>query len=56
MRRKPLLPPPKDTTTGQSKRNKGRQEFTVLTINGRVRIRRRRWHSLGEGTTTPLDS
>jgi len=27
----------------------------VLTINGRVRILRRRWHSPGEGTTTPLD-
>jgi hypothetical protein len=28
----------------------------VLTINGRVRLRRRRWHSAGEGSTTPLDS
>ena len=27
-----------------------------MTINGRVRIRRRRWHSPSEGTTTPLDS
>jgi hypothetical protein len=27
----------------------------VLTINGRVRIWRRRWHCPGEGTTTPLD-
>jgi hypothetical protein len=27
----------------------------VLTINGRVRLWRRRWHSPGEGTTTPLD-
>lgn len=27
----------------------------MLTINGRVRLRRRRWHSPGEGTTTPLD-
>jgi hypothetical protein len=27
----------------------------VLTINGRVRLLRRRWHSPGEGTTTPLD-
>lgn len=56
MRRKPLFPPPKDAETGATKRNKGRQEFTVLTINGRVRIRRRRWHSAAEGTTTPLDS
>jgi hypothetical protein len=27
----------------------------VLTINGRVRLWRRRWHSAGEGSTTPLD-
>jgi hypothetical protein len=27
----------------------------VLTINGRVRLLRRRWHSPGEGSTTPLD-
>ncbi len=26
----------------------------MLTINGRVRLWRRRWHSPGEGTTTPL--
>ena len=56
MRRKPLFPPPKDPTTGKTKRNKGRQDFTVLTINGRVRLWRRRWHSPGEGTSTPLDS
>jgi hypothetical protein len=28
----------------------------VLTVNGRVRLRRRRWHSASEGTTTPLDA
>jgi hypothetical protein len=28
----------------------------VLTVNGRVRIGRRRWHSPVEGTTTPLDA
>lgn len=27
----------------------------MQTINGRVRLSRRRWHSPGEGTTTPLD-
>jgi hypothetical protein len=56
MRRKPLFPPPKDSSTGKAKRNKGRQDFTVLTINGRVRLWRRRWHSPGEGTSTPLDA
>jgi hypothetical protein len=56
MRRKPLFPPPKDPATGRTERNKGRQDFTVLTINGRVRLWRRRWHSPDEGTTTPLDA
>jgi hypothetical protein len=56
MRQKPLFPPPKDPITSKTKRNKGRQDFTVLTINGRVRLCRRRWHSRGDGTTAPLDS
>ncbi len=55
MRRKPLFPPPKAPQTGQTQRNKGRQDFTVLTINGPVRLWRRRWYSPGEGTTTPVD-
>jgi hypothetical protein len=55
MRRKPLFPPPKDQT-GQPKRNKGRQEKSPLTINGRVTLRRIRWHSPEEGSTTPLDA
>src|SRR3954452_24442740 len=50
------FPPPKDQATGKTKRNKGRQDFTALTINGRVRLWRRRWHSPGEGSSTPLDS
>ncbi len=36
-------------------RNKGRQEYSVLTINGRVVLRRIRWHGTGEGSCTPLD-
>jgi hypothetical protein len=28
----------------------------VLSINGRVHLRRRRWHCASEGTTTPLDA
>src|SRR3954453_12305907 len=55
MRRKPLFPPPADPQTGRAKRNKGRQDFTVLTINGRVQLWRRRWYSPEEGTTAPLD-
>jgi len=46
------FPPPKDPTTGRTKRNKGRQDFTVLTINGRVQLWRLRWYSPNEGTTT----
>jgi hypothetical protein len=56
MRRKPLFPPPKDPSTGKNHHNKGRQDYTILTINGRVRLWRRRWYSPGAGTTTPLDA
>lgn len=56
MRRRPLFPPPKDQTTGKTKRNKGRQDFTVQTINGRVRLVRRRWHSADEGSASPIDA
>src|SRR4051812_25924809 len=55
MRRKPLFPPPKDRT-GRPMRNKGRQEKSTLTINGRVTLRRIRWHSPDQGSTTPLDT
>ena len=37
-------------------KNKGRQDYTILTVNGRVRLWRRRWHSSAQGTITPLDS
>ena len=55
MRRKPLFPPPEDRT-GRRKHPKGRQEKSTLTINGRVTLRRIRWHSSDEGSTTPLDA
>ena len=41
--------------THKRKHNKGRQDYTVLTVNGRVRLWRRRWHSAADGTTAPLD-
>ena len=56
MRRKPLFPPPVDPTTHKKKRHKGRQEYSVLTINGRVRLWRVRWHSPGDGSSAPLDA
>jgi len=37
-------------------KNKGRQDYTILTVNGRVRLCRRRWHAAGQGTVTPLDA
>lgn len=55
MRRKPLPPPPKDSS-GRTKRHKGRQQRSVLTANGRVVLRRVRWHSPAEGSTTPIDA
>ena len=55
MRRKPLFPPPVDATSGKKKRNKGKQPTTVLTINGRVRLRRTWWHSAGDGSEAPID-
>lgn len=54
MRRKPLFPPPK-AATGKQLRHKGRQPFSVLTVNGRVRLKRVRWYGKGEGTQTPID-
>jgi hypothetical protein len=36
-------------------RNKGRQEYSVGTINGRVCLKRIRWHGKGVGSMTPLD-
>ncbi len=50
MRRKPLFPPPISPTTGKRKRNKGKQPYTILTINGRIR-----WHCCEDGTSTLTD-
>lgn len=36
-------------------RHKGRQPQSVLTSNGRVRLRRVRWHAAPEGSVTPID-
>ncbi len=55
MRRKPLFPPPESAATGKRKRHKGRQAYSVLTINGRVRLLRVRWHCPEEGSETPID-
>jgi hypothetical protein len=36
-------------------RHKGRQRLSLLSVNGRVRLWRIRWHANGEGSLTPLD-
>ncbi len=56
MRRKPLFPPPHNLTTGQQLRNKGRQIYSLLTINGRLHLRRTRWHDREQGSETPTDA
>ena len=55
MPRKRLFPPT-DPTSGRRLDNKGREDFTVLTVNGRVTLWRRRWSSPGTGSVTPLDA
>lgn len=55
MRRKPLFPPV-DRQTGRRKQDKGSHEHDLLTVNGRVRIRRKHYHSDPEGTTTLVDA
>lgn len=54
MRRKPLFPPPQDAR-GKRKANKGRQRTTFLTIQGRISLQRRWWHSADEGSEVPAD-
>ena len=37
-------------------KHKGRQDYTIWTVHGRVRLGRRRWHSARPGTLTPRDA
>ncbi len=41
--------------TGKRKRHKGPQPYSVLTINGRIRLHRVRWHCKKEGSETLTD-
>jgi len=54
MRRKPLFPPPHNAQ-GKRLRHKGRQSRDVLTVNGRLRLRRIRWHDATQGSQAPAD-
>jgi len=40
---------------GQSRRNKGRESRSTLTINGRIDLKRTRWYADGQGSDTPVD-
>ena len=55
MPRKRLFPP-LDPQTGRRLESKGRDDHTVLTVNGRVTLCRRRWSAPGSGSLTPLDA
>jgi len=42
--------------SGKKKRHKGRQAYSVLTVNGRMALRRVRWHCPHDGSEAPLDA
>lgn len=45
-----------DSQTQRRQQNKGSSERDVLTVNGRVRLRRRHYYSRSAGTSTPVDA
>ena len=48
-------PPPAHPGTGRRLQSKGAEPFSVLTVNGRVTLSRRRYFAKGAGSLTPLD-
>jgi hypothetical protein len=54
--RKRLSPPPLHPQTGAPLQNKGPAEHTVLTVNGRITLSRRRYAAPGVGSCHPLDA
>jgi hypothetical protein len=56
MPRKRLFPPPPHPQTGAPLQNKGPDKRTVLTINGRIALFRRRYAAPGVDSSYPLDS
>lgn len=55
MPRKRLFPP-RDADTGRRLESKGREDHTVLTVNGRLTLWRRRYAAAGVGSATPMDA
>src|SRR5204863_9214744 len=54
--RKRLFPPPLHPQTATPLQNKGPAEHTVLTVNGRITLSRRRYAAPGTSATHPLDA
>lgn len=54
--RKRLFPPPLHPQTATPLQNKGPAEHTVLTVNGRITLSRRRYAAPGVGSCHPLDA
>src|SRR5207302_5822285 len=53
--RKRLFPPPLHLQTAKPLSNKGPDERTVLTVNGRILLSRRRYAAPAAGSCYPLD-
>jgi hypothetical protein len=53
--RKRLSPPPHSPSTGKPLQNKGLDDHTILTLNGRITLSRRRYGNPQEGSCFPLD-
>jgi hypothetical protein len=54
--RKRLFPPPLHPRTATPLQNKGPDEHTLLTVNGRICLSRRRYVAAGVGSSYPLDA
>lgn len=48
--------PPISPTNQRPLRNKGRQPYTMQTVNGKIKLQRTRWHSPQDGGLTPTDA
>jgi hypothetical protein len=56
MPRKRLFPPPLHPQTSKPLPNKGADDHSILTVNGRIVLSRRRYAAAGVGSCYPLDS
>jgi hypothetical protein len=56
MPRKRLFPPPPNPNSGKSLQNKGPEDYTLFTVNGRITLSRRRYAAAGSDSVHPLDA